>query len=77
MARRKRKPSDGAEAMRSILSEVPRGRMVKAEDLADKLGVHVRSVYRYAEDLRRFGVNVGAFNGYGGGYCLRETRSAS
>jgi predicted DNA-binding transcriptional regulator YafY len=47
-----------------------------AERLGNVLGVSYRSVYRYAEELRRKGVRIDTGRGTGGGLMLRPQRRA-
>ncbi|MGF1468868.1 MAG: helix-turn-helix transcriptional regulator [Sandaracinaceae bacterium] len=54
------------------LAEVLRGRRtgVTAEELAERFGVTVRTIYRDLASLREADLPVGAERGRGGGYAL-------
>ncbi|MDY6367828.1 MAG: YafY family protein [Clostridia bacterium] len=61
------------EIMTSILFELLSKRSVKANYLADKYEVSVRSVYRYIESLENAGVPIYTIRGVNGGFSIVDT----
>lgn len=61
------------EIMIGILMELLSKKFVKANYLADKFGVSVRSIYRYIDALDFAGIPIYSNRGNGGGYAIVDT----
>ena len=63
-----------ADRLFQIVQYLRGGRLVTARDLAERLEVSERTVYRDIARMRRDGVRIDGEPGRGGGIWLRETR---
>ncbi len=59
-----------ADGMLAILWLLKARKRMTAQELADHLEIHVRTVYRYIDALCASGVPILSETGHDGGYCL-------